>query len=285
MKKTIHLFCAVICLAALILTLVACVTQSSAAPMELPAQSEATPENDPIAVQTDPTPEPVTPEPTDTPEPKKVTVLDRIVIYWLGSTYTYKVGEDIELDDFGQIVRFEDKYDVLTMEYDDDHHLTKVFITSKKNGSVGYQEWELEDGYPVSGKNDPNDGFHYMHSYVFRSQVEEGKLVELVENDTMVDPKTRETDRRITDVKYEYNGSGIPSSLVYMIDGKTDHFSLFTYDGDDNLTVYSSIDPEDGSEYLRFELSYRTVYDDSLNRVEDAFTRFDNFDKLINHIL
>ena len=228
--------------------------------------------------------EPETTEPTTEAKPQ-VLVLDSVTYNMLGSDKTFTVGKQLELDGSGRIASLKKTYDSISFQYNDVGAIVRADITDDK-GEMGYETWTYVDGIPTERISDPNDGFHVKHERTITSKVDEnGRIIELVEDDLQTDPEDGSKEREEIRYEYDYDADGRVSAIRYYDDNELDHTTKLTYDDNGNILVYSNVD-DDNSEYLRFEFTYKSVDADTVTTDNaDNFTKVLNWEYLINHVL
>ncbi len=234
----------------------------------------STPEEEPTEIET-------------TQAAEQVAVLDVISQTWMGDTVTYTVGKEITLDEFGRISIFEDRYDLIKCTYNSDGALEEVNFTYKnKDNKTGFEKWTYENKIPTGCTYEPNS---YRSSRVGVYEVktdDAGRIIEIIENNTLTDSEDGSTSTQTIKNEYTYDADGKIISNNYYSDGELDHTTNITYDENGNILVYSNIGADSGSEYLRFEFTYKMVDKGTYNvEGQNPNTTYSNWDHLLNHIL
>ncbi len=221
------------------------------------------------------------------PQKEQVAVLNTIRTSWLGDVENYIVGEDMSINEFGQIIELIKLYDDVGIEYNADHTLSKVKVTDKDDGTIGYELWNYENGMAISGEADPNDGFHSSKKYDISTKEDaDGRITELTESIEYKTAKEGKISHSIIRYEFEYDTSEKITSVKYYIDEKLDHVTKLSYDNDGNLIKYSNVDPKNSNLYLELEFTYKKVDADSVTILEqNSFEVFFTWTRLINHIV
>ncbi len=236
----------------------------------------------------DPTNEPVKPDPVEEGQPqeqvKQVSVLDTVTVFWLNEKHTYTVGEQMNLNAYGQISRIQLKYELSEIEYGDDHLITFVSNTHS-NGKIGTEQWTYEDGMPASNTYRPNNIYSNRDTVYEIKRGADGSVTEIIEKNTLTDSDDGTVKERVSGYEYTYDGDGHIDHLEYYVNGKVDHTTDITYNEDGNMTVYSSVDPSNGKEYLRVEFTYKDIDDNGVVIPLDGFTVVFNWSNLLSYFL
>lgn len=205
-------------------------------------------------------------------QPLQIERLSSIDVKWVSD----KHYDNLELNDAGQVVSIEKLYDVIEWVYLENGLVSRVEITDKQDGNVGFESWEYENDIPVSSNRNLNDGFTYLRDSTFKSTLDsDGRVSVLEENITNTDPENDEKSTSVQIMNFTYNTDGSVAMVEVTIDGEMDHITKLTYNDNGNLITYSCTGDELG-EYLRFDLTYETVEATGTEK-ELALTGFSEF--------
>lgn len=214
-------------------------------------------------------------------------VLDGFSIDWGGDTAHHQVGEDITINDAGQIIKYENYYGVNDFSYNDDGSLAAVTTTSNKNDTVGTKTFTYNEGKLTGFVYDPNDGFHSKQEASIELQTDDdGKVNALTENITYTDSEDGSVSKGINKYEYSYGSDGQLSTVTYSSDGDVDNITTLSYDNNGNLLRYSSAKPDTGDVYLEVNFEYKMVNENTVsNRNTDSFAAIYDWQQILKYIL
>lgn len=214
-------------------------------------------------------------------------VLDGFSIDWGGDTAHHQVGEDITINDAGQIIKYENYYDVNDFSYNDDGSLVAVTTTSNKNDTVGTKTFTYDEGKLTGFVYDPNDGFRSKQEAIIKLQTDEnGKVTAVTENLTYIDSEDGSVSKGINKYEYRYGSDGRISTVTYSSDGEVDNITTLSYDDNGNLLSYSSAKPDTGDVYLEVNFEYKMIDKNTVsNRNTDSFVALYDWQQILKYIL
>lgn len=221
---------------------------------------------------------------------KQVPCIYKIEITRIHDTYdevnVYTVGENISLNNYGQILQVEKQYNIIDVVYDENNLISMITETDKDEGGIGYEYFTYDNGMLAASQFDPDSDYLFSNEIKTTYETDaDGQTIKKTDNVVNTDPQDGSKKKSICTEEYEYDENSRIVLLKYYSDGDFDHTTEFTYDENGNL-LSQSYKGSDGNEYLRIDLSYAMVDETEVSLLNpDNFTLFTYWDCLIGHIL
>lgn len=214
----------------------------------------------------------------------EVDTLTGISITWVDDS-DLVVGEDFTVNEYNQIINFEDRYDACSFEYDYNGCISYISDTHKSDNTEGYEEFYYDNDV-ISGRYyNPNNFRSIQDSNITVTTNDDGQVIDLVETIEYTDSDDGSQSSGAIHYVINYDSEGRVSSADYYSNGDLDHTAYFTYDSNGNLIVYSCVGGDLG-EFLRVELSYSAIeIEEPIENNIDAFTNFYNWVHVVTYII